>query len=96
MAKKNPKPAANQTAYKVGAAIRREKVAAQFRKMSPDYRDSWSSTHNIQRAKLEGSVLCVIDRPLNYIRTAAQQRNLRTLPNPRNEPRSLAFFNMLT
>ena len=68
MAKKNPKPAANQTVYKVGAAIRGEKVAAQFRKMSRTTVTRGSSMHNIQRAKLEGSVLCVIDRPLNYIR----------------------------
>ena len=68
MARKNPKPAATQTAYGVGAAIRGEKVAAQFRKMSRTAVTHGSSTHKIQRAKLEGTVLCVIDRPLNYIR----------------------------
>ena len=59
--------ASPQTAYTTGAAIRGEKVVAQFRKMSKPIVTRGSSTHNIQRAKLEGSVLCVIDRPLNYI-----------------------------
>ena len=68
MARKNSKPAANQTAFQVGAAIRGEKIAAQFRKMSRPTVTRGSSTHKIQRAKLEGSVFCVIDRPLNYLR----------------------------
>ena len=68
MARKNPKPSGNETAFKVGATIRGEKVTAQFRKMSRTTVTHGSSKHKIQRAKLEGSVLCVIDRPLNYIR----------------------------
>ncbi len=64
MVRKDPKASAKQTAYEVGAAIRGEKVAAQFRKMSKATVTRGSSTHNIQRAKLEGSVFCVIDRPL--------------------------------
>ena len=70
MAGKNPKPRANETAFQAGAAIRGEKVTAQFRKMSRTTVTHGSSTHKIQRAKLEGSVLCVIDRPLNYIRNS--------------------------
>lgn len=57
-----------RVAYTVGAAIRGEKIAAQFRKMSRITVTRGSSTHNIQRSTLEGSVLCVIDRPLNYLR----------------------------
>lgn len=57
-----------KVAYTVGAAIRGENIAAQFRKMSKITITHGSSTHNIQRTALEGSVLCVIDRPLNYLR----------------------------
>ncbi len=70
MARKNPKARANETAFQVGAAIRGEKVTAEFRKMSRIAVAQGSSTHKIQRAKLEGSVLCVIDRPLNYLRNS--------------------------
>ena len=59
---------AGKVAYTAGAAIRGEKIAAQFRKMSKITVTRGSSTHNIQRTTLEGSVLCVIDRPLNYLR----------------------------
>jgi len=64
----NPKSSATTVAYTVGAAIRGEKIAAQFRKMSKITVTRGSSTHNVQRTALEGSVLCVIDRPLNYLR----------------------------
>lgn len=62
------KPSETKVAYAVGAAIRGEKIAAQFRKMSKITVTRGSSTHNIQRSALEGSVLCVIDRPLNYLK----------------------------
>ena len=55
-------------AYTIGASIRGEKIAAQFRKIGRITVTHGSSTHNIQRTALEGSVLCVIDRPLNYLR----------------------------
>lgn len=59
---------AGKVAYTAGAAIHGVKIAAQFRKMSKITVTRGSSTHNIQRTTLEGSVLCVIDRPLNYLR----------------------------
>jgi hypothetical protein len=62
------KSSAANVAYTVGAAIRGEKIAAQFRKMSKITVTRGSSTHNIQSSTLEGSVICVIDRPLNYLR----------------------------
>jgi hypothetical protein len=65
----NLKASAASVAYTVGAAIRGEKIAAQFRKMNKVTITRGSSTHNIQRSTLEGSVLCVIDRPLNYLRS---------------------------
>jgi hypothetical protein len=55
-------------AYAVGSAIRGEKIATQFRKMRKITVTRGSSTHNIQSTVLEGSVLCIIDRPLNYLR----------------------------
>jgi hypothetical protein len=55
-------------AYTTGSAIRGEKITAQFRRMSKVTITRGSSAHNIQRTTIEGSVLCVIDRPLNYLR----------------------------
>ena len=51
-----------------GAAIRGEKVTCQYRKMSRPVVTTGSSTHQIQQTKLEGTVFCVIDRPLNFLR----------------------------
>ena len=68
MDQSNLKKPETKVAYTVGAAIRGEKIAAQFRKMSKITVTRGSSTHNIQRSALEGSVLCVIDRPLNYLK----------------------------
>jgi hypothetical protein len=68
MDKPNDKDQTGNVAYTVGAAIRGEKIAAQFRRMSRVTITRGSSTHNIQRTALEGSVLCIIDRPLNYLR----------------------------
>lgn len=68
MSESNEKSSHSPVAYTVGAAIRGEKIAAQFRKMTKTTVTRGSSTHNIQRTSLEGSVLCVIDRPLNYLR----------------------------
>ena len=60
-------------AYTTGSAIRGEKVTAQFRRMNRVTITRGSSTHNIQRTTIEGSVLCVIDRPLNYLRDLPKQ-----------------------
>jgi hypothetical protein len=74
MEQPNHNPLAPKVAYAVGSAIRGEKVAAQFRKMNKIVITRGSSTHNIQRTTLEGSVFCVVDRPLNYLRDLPEQR----------------------
>jgi hypothetical protein len=71
----NPKPPVLKVAYTVGSAIRGEKIAAQFRKMNKITVTRGSSTHNIQRTTLEGSVFCVVDRPLNYLRDLPEKPN---------------------
>jgi hypothetical protein len=63
----------SSVAYTVGSEIRGEKIAAQFRRISKIVVTRGSSTHNIQRTALEGSVLCVIDRPLNYLRDLSKK-----------------------
>ena len=56
-----------------GCAIRGEKVTAQFRKMTRKKIVTGTSTHKIQQAGLEGTVYCVIDRPLNYLGESNQK-----------------------
>ncbi len=56
-----------------GDAIQGEKVTAQARKIHRVTVSTGTSTHQIQNVKLEGSVFCIIDRPLNYIRTLPQK-----------------------
>ena len=52
-----------------GSAIRGEKVTAQFRTIHRIViLAGATSTHKIQQTKMEGSVFCIIDRPLNYLR----------------------------
>jgi hypothetical protein len=62
------KKSATSVQTHLGAAIRGEKVTCQYRKMSRPMVTTGSSTHQIQQTKLEGTVFCVIDRPLNYLR----------------------------
>lgn len=64
----------------LGAAIRGETVTCQYRKMSKPTVTTGSSTHQIQQTKLEGTVFCVIDRPLNFLRDLPASR-------PPEEPR---------
>jgi hypothetical protein len=68
MSQKDLKKAASSTHYKTGDCIRGEKVTAQARKVVRVEVTAGTSTHNIQQVKLEGSVLCIIDRPLNYLK----------------------------
>ncbi len=68
MSQKKLKKAATSTHYKVGDCIRGEKVTAQARKVARVQVTAGTSTHNIQQLKLEGSVVCVIDRPMNYLK----------------------------
>lgn len=63
-----------ETRYEPGAAIRGEKVTAQARRIQKPTVCEGSSTHRIQRTRLEGSVYCVIDRPLNYLRDLPKGR----------------------
>jgi len=64
----------SKEAYAVGSSIRGEKIAARFRKMSKVVVTQGSSTHKIQSSTLEGSVLCVIERPLNYLRDLPREK----------------------
>lgn len=68
MKQKDLKARATRTLTNLGAAIRGEKVTAQFRAMHRPVVLQGTSSHRIQQAKLEGSVFCIIDRPLNYLR----------------------------
>jgi hypothetical protein len=68
MKQKDLKQSASNVSHEVGAAIRGEKVTAQFRTMYGHTVLAGSSTHKIQQTKLEGSVFCVIDKPLNFLR----------------------------
>jgi uncharacterized membrane protein YdbT with pleckstrin-like domain len=68
MSQKDLKKAATKTYYEPGTAIRGEKVTAQARKLHRKTVTAGTSTHEIQELRLEGSVFCIIDRPLNFIR----------------------------
>jgi hypothetical protein len=72
MSQKDLKQSAAKTSYKVGDCIRGEKVTAQARRVSRVEVVAGTSTHKIQQIKLEGSVLCIVDRPLNYIKGIVQ------------------------
>ena len=68
MDQKAMKATASSTAFSEGAAIRGERVAAQFRKIHKVAVVHGTSTHNIQQTKLEGSVICVIEKPLSHLK----------------------------
>ena len=65
---KDLKQSASRIHYAPGDAIRGERITAQFRTMHKPTILTGSSTHQIQQSKLEGSVYCVVDKPLNYLR----------------------------
>lgn len=67
MNQKELKAAATTTSFALGAAIRGERVATQFRKIHRIAVVRGTSTHNIQQTKLEGTVLCVIEKPLSHL-----------------------------
>lgn len=54
--------------FHAGACIRGEKVTAQARKVGRVEVVAGTSTHKINQLRLEGSVMCVVDRPLNFLR----------------------------
>ena len=68
MKQKDLKRSATKILTEAGCAIRGEKVTAQFRTMHRVVVLTGTSTHQIQMTKLEGSVFCIIDRPLNFLR----------------------------
>ena len=68
MKQKDLKQSAARVLTGMGDAIRGEKITAQFRTMHKPVILAGSSTHQIQQSKLEGTVFCVIDRPLNFLR----------------------------
>ena len=59
--------------YAEGDGIKGELIAAQFRKIRRIRVTSGTSTHKIQKTKLEGTVFCVIERPLKPIRERLKQ-----------------------
>ncbi len=67
MDQKNLKATATSIAVTQGSAIRGERVVAQFRKIHRIAVVQGTSTHNIQQTKLEGSVLCIIEKPLSHL-----------------------------
>jgi len=68
MKQKDLKQSATNVYTKAGDAIRGEKITAQYRTMHRAVVLAGSSTHQIQQCKMEGTVFCIIDRPLNYLR----------------------------
>lgn len=73
MSQKDLKKAATSTLYSVGSCIRGEKVTAQARKVIRAEVTAGTSTHKIHQLKLEGSVMCVIDRPMNYLKGVSEE-----------------------
>ena len=67
MKQKELKRKTNKICHDPGDAIRGERVTAQYRKIHKSKLVHGTSSHRIEQAKLEGSVFCVIDRPLNYL-----------------------------
>ena len=70
MSQKDLKQAATNVHFNTGDCIRGEKVTAQARRVSKVEVVAGTSTHKIQQIRLEGSVLCIVDRPLNYLKGA--------------------------
>ncbi len=68
MRQKDLKQSATRIFTSAGDALRGEKITAQYRTMHKPTVLTGSSTHQIQQAKLEGTVFCVIDKPLNFLR----------------------------
>ncbi len=68
MKQKELKNKAGTVLYEQGDAIRGERITAQYRKMTKALLVHGTSTHQIRHSKLEGSVFCIIDKPLNYLR----------------------------
>lgn len=68
MKQKDLKKTAAKVSHMSGDAIRGEKVTAQYRKMHKAKLVRGTSADQILQSRLEGSVFCIIDKPLNYLR----------------------------
>lgn len=68
MRQKDLKQTATRIYSNPGEAIQGEKVSVQARKIHKPTICSGTGSHQIHQTRLEGTVFCVIDRPLNYIR----------------------------
>ena len=68
MKQKNLKAKARKIYHDPGDAIRGERVIAQYRTIHQSKLVHGTSAHKLTQAKLVGSVFCIIDRPLNYLR----------------------------
>lgn len=68
MSQRDLKKNASKIYTDAGCAIRGEKITAQARKVHRAEVIAGTSTHKIHQLKLEGTVFCVIDRPLNFLR----------------------------
>ena len=67
MKQKDLKQKATNVYHDHGSAIRGEKITAQYRKIFKSKLVHGTSSDQIRQAKLEGSVFCIIDKPLNYL-----------------------------
>lgn len=74
MKQKDLKKSATKILTDLGSAIRGERVIAQFRTMRRPIVMAGTSTHRIQQSKLEGSVFCVIDKPLSYLSDISKKK----------------------
>lgn len=68
MRQKNLKRKAKNICYDPGDAIRGERVTAQYRKIYRSKLVHGTSADQIRQSKLEGTVFCIIEKPLKYRR----------------------------
>ena len=61
------KQKASKIYHDPGVAIRGERVTAQYRKIYRSKLVQGTGADQIRQSKLEGTVFCVIDKPLNYL-----------------------------
>ena len=67
MKQKDLKKKATKIYHGHGDAIRGERITAQYRKIFKSKLVHGTSADQIRQAKLEGSVFCIIDKPLSYL-----------------------------
>lgn len=68
MKRKVLKGTAARVFHQPGDAIEGERVAAQYRSLHSVRIQTGTASHQIQQSKLEGTVFCMIEKPLNYLR----------------------------